>query len=86
VALLRIAVAQNRIVVTHDSDFGTLAIHQREPLVGILYLRPAHVDPQFTISTIDAVLQADRDLVPPFLLVAKRTENRVRIRMRALSP
>jgi predicted nuclease of predicted toxin-antitoxin system len=33
--LLRLAKAQGRIVLTHDSDFGTLAIAERESFVGI---------------------------------------------------
>lgn len=41
VDLLRLAAASGRIVVTPDADFGTLAIHQKEPLVGLVYLRPA---------------------------------------------
>jgi predicted nuclease of predicted toxin-antitoxin system len=48
-ALLQLAVTQNRLIVTHDSDFGTLAILQGEPVVGLLYLRPGHIDPQFTV-------------------------------------
>jgi hypothetical protein len=43
-------------VVTHDADFGTLAILQNEPLVGIVYLRPGHIDAQFTVATFQAVL------------------------------
>jgi predicted nuclease of predicted toxin-antitoxin system len=86
IRLLRIAVTQGRIVVIHDSDFGTLAILQGEPIVGILYLRPAHIDPQFTIQTIETVLGADPDVIPPFVLVAKRAGNRVNVRLRAVGP
>jgi predicted nuclease of predicted toxin-antitoxin system len=86
VDLLRQATAQGRVAVTHDADFGTLVILQNEPVVGIVFLRPGHIDPQFTIETIEAVLRADPDLVPPFVLVAKRTGNRVTIRVRALGP
>jgi len=84
--LLRQAVAEGRIVVTHDSDFGTLAILGGEPVVGILYLRPGHIDPQFTIDTIDTLLQADPEVDPPFVLVARRSGTTVSIRVRHLSP
>ena len=33
--LLQLAVASGRIVVTHDADFGTLAVLQGEPIVGL---------------------------------------------------
>lgn len=86
VMLLRRATSQGRVVVTHDADFGTLAIHQHEPLIGVVYLRPGHIDPQFTVATIRTVLRIDPELAPPFILVAKRTGNRVAVRVRALRP
>ena len=86
VDLLRLATSQGRLVITHDADFGTLAILQKEPLIGIVYLRPAHISPQFTIATIQAALSVDPDLSPPFILVAKRKGSRVTIRVRMLGP
>ena len=86
VDLLRRAVAENRVVVTHDADFGTLAVHQGEPIVGLVYLRPGHIDAQFTIGTMQALLTADPDVTPPFLLIAKRTDRGVTIRVRQITP
>ena len=71
---------------THDADCGSLAIFQGEATVGILYLRPGHIDPQFTIEMLNVVLAADPDVTPPFVLVAKRTGTSVTIRVRQLSP
>ncbi len=84
VELLRWAMSQGRIVITHDADFGTLAVLQNEPLVGLVYLRPGHIDPQFTMATFQALLDTDLDMTPPFVLVAKRSGTRVSIRLRAL--
>ena len=61
-----------------------LAILQNEPLVGLVFLRPGHIDPQFTMATIEALLRSDPDVTPPFVLVAKRSGSRVTIRVRAL--
>ena len=85
VDLLRRAVADNRVVVTHDADFGTLAVHQNEPIVGLVYLRPGHIDAQFTIGTMQALLTADPDVTPPFLLIAKRSDRGVTIRVRHIT-
>jgi hypothetical protein len=74
------------VVVTHDADFGTLAIHQNEPLIGLVFLRPGHIDAQFTIATIQTVLDNDPDVISPFVLVAKRTGTNVTIRVRHLGP
>lgn len=83
--LLKLATADGRVVVTH-ADFKTLAILQGEPPVGLVFLRPAHIDPKFTIESIEAVLSADPGVAPPFILVAKRTGTHVGIRIRHLGP
>lgn len=85
VDLIRRAVHESRVIVTHDSDFGTLAIQAGEPIVGILYLRPGHIDASFTIKTIKVVLDQQIDLTPPFLLVARRTGPNVTVRYRPLT-
>ncbi len=84
--LVRLAKTQGRVIVSHDADFGKLAILQNEPLIGVVYLRPGHIDPQFTVATIQTVLSLDPDVAPPFILVAKRTGTNVTVRVRALSP
>ncbi len=80
--VLDLAYQQQRVILTHDSDFGAMAIHQRQPMIGIIYLRPGHIDPAFTIATLDAIRHADPDLQTPFLLVAKRIGTRVTMRLR----
>lgn len=85
VDLLRWATSQGRVVVSHDADFGTLAILQNEPLVGLVFLRPGHIDTKFTMETIEVLLHTDPDVTPPFVLVARRSGDQVTIRVRALS-
>ena len=82
--LLRRAVSESRVVLTHDSDFGTLAIFGGEAVVGIVYLRPGHIDPQFTIDSVVALFREELDLTPPFIVVARRTGSHVTIRLRTL--
>jgi predicted nuclease of predicted toxin-antitoxin system len=55
-------VSEGRVVVTQDSDFGTLVIGQHEPVIGIVYLRPGHIDSQFTIDSIQTLLNQSLDL------------------------
>jgi predicted nuclease of predicted toxin-antitoxin system len=84
VDLLRWAISQGRIILTHDADFGTLAIFQNEPLIGLVFLRPGHIDPKFTMETLEVLLKADPELTPPFILVARRSGDQVTIRVRSL--
>ena len=69
--LIRIAFAENRIILTHDSDFGTLAIRDGEPWVGIFFLRPGHVPPVHAITALNRILRDNIDFNPPFLVVCK---------------
>ncbi|MFL6194422.1 MAG: DUF5615 family PIN-like protein [Thermoanaerobaculia bacterium] len=82
--ILREAVAQHRVVLTHDSDFGRLAVASSEPIVGIVYLRPGHIEPSFTLATLDTVLSLVSEVQEPFILVAERIGDRVKIRLRTL--
>lgn len=83
-ALLRLAYADGRVVLTHDSDFGTLVITQDEPFIGIVYLRPGHIRPEFTTSTLQTVAAQSLDVQPPFIVVAEQRERKVQIRTRQL--
>jgi predicted nuclease of predicted toxin-antitoxin system len=80
--ILAIAHTDRRVVLTHDSDFGTLAIRAGRPYTGIIYLRPGHIFASFVLEIIDAIDRADLDVQPPFILVAERKVVRIKIRLR----
>ncbi len=82
--ILRVALETGRVVLTHDADCGALAVAAGQPVRGIVYMRPGHIEAEFTIASLDAVLAAELDLTPPFILVAIRKHNKVRIRVRSL--
>lgn len=84
VTVMRYAVSQNRLVLTQDSDFGTLAILDGEPITGIVYLRPGHIKPAFTIGTMETLFAREIDVEPPFIIVAERTASTVKIRVRKM--
>jgi len=84
-ALICKARAENRVILTHDSDFGTLAVLAGEPVVGIVYVRPGHIKPHFTIATLDTLFRQELSFTVPFLVVARRTGDMVRIRVRGLA-
>ena len=48
--LLDLAVKQQRVVITQDSNFGTLAVAARKPIYGILYLKLGHIAQHHTIT------------------------------------
>lgn len=82
--ILELSVQQERIVISQDSDFGTLIFRDNTPFQGIIYLRPGHASPELHIATCEAILNADLDLAIPFVLVAENTGETIRIRLRSV--
>ena len=80
--VLRHAYGEGRVVLTHDSDFGQLALAGGQPYVGLIHVRPGHIVPSFTIATLLVLSTAGIEVDAPFILVAERRDGRVRIRVR----
>ncbi|MHB1156704.1 MAG: DUF5615 family PIN-like protein [Phycisphaerales bacterium] len=83
--IIRHAAASSQVVLTHDSDFGTLAIAGLEPIFGIVYLRPGHIKPEFTLATLRTLFDMDMDVQPGFLMVAHRHGTGLRVRIRTVT-
>jgi predicted nuclease of predicted toxin-antitoxin system len=79
--VLQQAAEGGKVVLTHDSDFGGLALMGAK-FVGIIYLRPGHIRADFTIKTLEAIRDNAPEVTPPFILVAERSGDTVRIRVR----
>lgn len=69
--LLEEARREGRIILTHDGDFGTLALLGGRPVVGIVRVRPGHIRAQVTIDALDQLLALNLDPSPPFLVVVQ---------------
>ncbi len=83
IQVLQQATESNRVVLTHDSDFGGMAVFGAK-FTGIIYLRPGHIRADFTIKTLEAIRDNAPGVTPPFILVAERTGDTVKIRVRQL--
>jgi len=81
--ILRHAHSREWVILTHDSDFGALTIRKGEPYTGIIYLRPGHIAPEFVLQVLEAVRAISIETPAPFLIVAERREERVRVRIRS---
>jgi predicted nuclease of predicted toxin-antitoxin system len=83
VVVLRRAHSTGRVVVTHDADFGKLAIQADEPYTGIVFLRPGHISPSFVLGALAALEASSITVTPPFIAVVERKEDQVRVRVRS---
>jgi len=84
--VLRRAYSMRRVVVTHDSDFGKLAIHVDEPYTGIVFLRPGHIYPSFVLEALATLEASSITVTPPFIVVVERKEDQIRVRVRSDTP
>lgn len=80
--VLKRAFELGRAVLTHDSDFGTLARYANQPCFGIIFLRPGHISATHVVQMLAAIESTPTEVEPPFLVIAERRDGAVRIRMR----
>lgn len=83
--LLQLATSQDRVVVTYDSDFGTLVIRGGQTVYGILFIRPADMKAYQVIEMLDSIATMETELEPPFIITAKRTGQNVNVRVRTVA-
>jgi len=76
--LLEIAYQEKCWVLTHDADFGTLAIHEGKPYFGIIFLRVRNLQSHNVIRVCNGLLHHDMDFSQQSLVVVE--EVRIRIR------
>ena len=76
--ILARAHAMERFVLTHDADFGTLAVHRGEPFTGIIYLRPGGRPPAQVMADVQALMEAEIDWTPAVIAVYRAGRLRLR--------
>lgn len=76
--LLEIAYQDNRWIFTHDTDFGSLAIHEGKRYVGIILLRVRNMNSQSIVSVCNQLLDHDIDFLHGTLVVVEETRIRIR--------
>ena len=77
-AILNIAFKEQRFILTHDSDFGTLAINEGKEYYGLLYIRLRNLKPVDVSLICEAVLKMDIDVFPGTIVVIEETKIRIR--------
>ncbi len=80
--ILELAFKQQRVVISQDSDFGTLIFRDEVPFWGVIYLRPGHHSPQVHIQAFRALLSANLEFSHPFILVVENEKGFVKLRLR----
>lgn len=82
--IITIAEREEKIILTHDADFGRIMHLSQVINTGVVFLRPGHIDFKFIIQTLKAILATKLDVQIPFILVAERSREDIKIRLRQL--
>lgn len=76
--ILEKAYVQKRFVLTHDSDFGTLAINEGKNYHGIIFLKLKNMTPANVIEVMNNFFLLDIDFTEGSLIVIDKSKVRVR--------
>lgn len=76
--VLKIALKENRLIITSDTDFGELVYHQKLPHKGIVLLRLVDETNANKIKVLSGLLKTYKDQFKNKFAVA--TEGKIRIR------
>lgn len=80
--ILEFAHQHNAVVLTHDSDFGSLIYSNAKAFTGIVYLRPGHMNSQIHIETLNTLFDYNPEVIAPFIIVAENTNRAIKLRVR----
>ena len=73
-----------RVIVTHDSDFGRLLFSKTNQISGIIYLRPGHFNLEVTIKSLKILISQNLRVNFPFIITVENNLKKVKIRIREL--
>jgi len=76
--LMEIANKEKRFILTHDTDFGTLAINEGVPCYGIIYMRLRNLKVSNVINILEKLLVVDKDIPEGSVIVVGDTRLRIR--------
>ena len=67
--VLALGTREKRFVLTHDADFGRLAIASQVTIEGVLFVRPGDDPPSVVIERLRRLMLLNCDWSPPLLAV-----------------
>ncbi len=76
--LMAVAWEEKRFILTHDSDFGTLAINEGVPCYGIIYLRLKDLRAEKVKESLDKLLKVEKQIFEGTIIILKDSQLRIR--------
>ncbi len=76
--------ASDKIILTHDNDFGKLIFTTPVSFFSIIYLRPGNFDASFHIPTLKSILKHRELITRGTLIIGHRTVHKIKIRIKQI--
>jgi len=76
--LMAVALEEKRFILTHDSDFGTLAINEGVPCCGIIYLRLKGLRAEKVKESLDKFIELKKEISEGTIIVLQDRQVRIR--------
>ncbi len=76
------AYIRERVILTQDQDFGKMFHTTDTKFIGIVYLRPGHLEPDIHIETLGKLFELDPDVIQPFIIIGANANKKITIRIR----
>ncbi len=86
IEIINFAYKNNFVIVTFDADFGKYIYTQQINFIGLIYLRPGHLNPSIHQQTINALFTETLSLTQPFVIIAEHLIKSIKIRVRCFTP
>jgi predicted nuclease of predicted toxin-antitoxin system len=80
--ILQKSFEENRVILTHDADFGKIIFSQKSTFIGIIYLRTGHIDATSTIASLEKLEDSNLDYQLPFIAVVENRLGKIILRLR----
>lgn len=71
-------IKEKQFIITHDVDFGTLAINEGVSCYGIIYLRLKNLKVSNVINILEKLFMVDKDIPEGSVIVVEDTRLRIR--------
>ena len=75
---LKSHIRKKDLILTHDSDSGSLTIHEGKRYYGIIYIRVRYLHPQNVIKVCEQLLNLKTELAPGTIIVVEEARLRIR--------
>jgi predicted nuclease of predicted toxin-antitoxin system len=76
--LMAVAWEEGRFILTHDSDFGTLAIYEGVPCYGIIYLRLKDLRVEKIKESLGKFIKIEKEISEGTIIVLQDRQLRIR--------